>query len=110
MPQFNRDLGCSELQWQNDAYAREIADSAWDELQMMDWGMETEDEMERARRRSPIDQPCCLNPRNFEPIASLQRDPDTGYLEGTYYRCGNCGGPGSARKITLRWQSTLIGG
>lgn len=91
MTRFNPDILSSELHWQNDAAAREIADSAWDELQMLDWGAEGEDELERARRRAPIDSPCCLNPHGFVAVPALQRDPDTGYLEGTYYRCGNCG-------------------
>ena len=33
---------------------------------------------------------CCLEPANFEAVPSFNRDPYTGYLEGTYYVCRVC--------------------
>lgn len=89
---FNSDITSSEFYWQNDAAAREMAGNAWDELQMMDFDMDgAEPELERARRRSPIEEKCCDNPAGFTCVPSLERDPHTGYLEGSYYRCVTCG-------------------
>lgn len=89
---FNPDISSSELFWQRDSEVREMADSAWDDFQMLDWDRDGEEpELERARRRSPIDDHCCTHPGNFTCIPSLERDSDTGYLKGSYYLCGCCG-------------------
>jgi hypothetical protein len=68
---YGRDY--EERDWRQDADAREIAQDRWDKLQM-------QEAPEPARR-------CCLESQNFTAIPSLDRDPDTGYLEGTYYQC-----------------------
>lgn len=36
-------------------------------------------------------KPCCDNPTNLKCQESFERDPDTGYFEGSFYRCIECG-------------------
>lgn len=64
-----------ESDWRRDADAREIISDRWDEIQIR--------EPEPARA-------CCLKSESFTAQESLTRDPDTGYLEGSFYQC-SCG-------------------
>jgi hypothetical protein len=70
---YGRDY--EERDWRQDADAREASQDRWDRMQMQ----------EAVQPRQ-----CCLASQNFTAIPSLQQDPDTGYLEGTYYQCA-CG-------------------
>lgn len=82
----NSEILASELYWQNDAFSRELAEDQHEALQMLDFELEPDP----VRRRSPIEEPCCQHSQGFMAIPSLQRDLDTGYLEGTFYRCQSC--------------------
>jgi hypothetical protein len=61
--------------WQNDSAAREKA---------------ADDAALRDMREVETGPRCCDNPANFKCEPSLDRDPDTGYFEGSYYRCAQC--------------------
>jgi hypothetical protein len=80
----------------NDAYnaSMERAIARRDEYEAADvqFELEGESDLERARRLAPItEQKCCLDPGSFTLVQSLDRDMDTGYFTGNFYRCGTCG-------------------
>jgi len=72
------DSRYSESDWLADSDARERAYVRFDSIQLQD--VQT------------IAPPrCCLDSANFTAVPALERDSDTGYLDGTFYQCQTCG-------------------
>jgi hypothetical protein len=85
----------TESDWRQDCDARETAELKWEAQQMEDYTIEstpreTQGQLRRAIPKPPL-RSCCDVPENFVCHPSIERDLHTGYFEGDYFECQECG-------------------